>query len=112
MASVTYDIMTAAAVVESPITMQQYIIIINKAASIPFLLPTDQARYHNVIMNGLNKFYRDSNGNLDGFKIPIQHDGSKHFLNIKKPTKVDREVLPIIELTSPILWGTLQTHRR
>jgi hypothetical protein len=59
----TYDIVTAAGVIESPTTTQQYIIIINQAAYIPdklqyeSLLHTDQARYHKVIVNDLGKFF-------------------------------------------------------
>jgi hypothetical protein len=50
----TFDIVTAAAVIEDPTTSRSIIIIINQAAHIPdleqheSLLHSDQARHHNV----------------------------------------------------------------
>ncbi len=115
--SKVYEIVTAATVVQSPQSTQEYIVIINQAAYVPdqnqfeSLLHTDQARYHNVIINDLSKFLRDGNGNIgkqsieaDGFEIPLQHDGSKYFLSIRPPKSSDWNDLPIIELTSPIPW--------
>ena len=96
-----YDIVSAATVIESPYTTQQYVIIINQAAYVPdsqqyeSLLHTDQARYHNVTVNDLSKFFRNGHGNVgnqsvevDGFEIPLQHDGSKYFFTIRKPRRL------------------------
>lgn len=125
MGSITYVIVSTATIAENPITMQQYIIIINQAAYVPgenqfeSLLHTDQARYHNVIINNLRKFFKDSNGNMgkqsievDGFEVPVMHGGSKYFLTIRKPTKADWNELPIIELTSPLPWGKTENNER
>lgn len=123
--SSTYEIVSAAAVVESPVSSQKYLIIINQAAYIPdskqfeSLLHTDQARYHNVVINDSSKFFRDSIGNpgkqsieADGFEIPLQHDGSKYFLKIRRPTALDWEQLPVIELTSPTPWNENRHYNR
>jgi hypothetical protein len=112
-----YDVVAAAAVIQSKISMQQYIIIINQAAYIPdkqqyeSLLHTDQARYHNIVVKDLGKFFRDGYGNpgkqsieVNGFEIPLQHDCSKYFLSIRTPMESDWEDLPIVELTSPNPW--------
>lgn len=93
MESMTYDIVTGATVIESPLSTQSYLVIINQAAYIPneqqyeSLLHCDQARYHNVIVNDLSKYFQDSKGS-----------------NIRMPTPSDWDQLPIIELTSPIPW--------
>jgi hypothetical protein len=121
----TYEIVSVAAVVENSASSQSYLFIINQAANIPdviqheSLLHTDQARYHNVIIDNLSKFFHDSIGNqgkqsveVDGFEIPLLHDGSKCFLKIRKPTNIDWEQLPILKLTSPISWKEDQYHAR
>jgi hypothetical protein len=121
----TYEVVTAAAVVEDQRSSQKYIVIINQAAYIPdrsqyeSLLHTDQARYHNVVVNDLSKFFRDSNGNpgkqsieVEGFEIPLRHDGSKYFLNVRAPTSSDWNELPIIELTSPMPWKKTMIYNR
>lgn len=65
MQSIEYEIVTGATVVETPLSTQSYIIIINQAAYKPnerqyeSLLHCDQARYHNVTINDLSKFFRD-----------------------------------------------------
>ncbi len=97
-----HDVVTAATVITSEISTQQYIAIINQAAYIPdiqqyeSLLHTDQARYHNVVINDLSRFFKDGYGNsgrqsieVNGFDIPLQHDGSKYFLSIRIPTDSD-----------------------
>jgi hypothetical protein len=113
----TYDIVTAAAVVECPTSTQQFIVTIHQAAYVPnnnlykSLLHTGQERYHNVIVNDLSKYFKDGYGNAgrqsieaDGFEIPLQHDGSKYFLTLRPPTDPDWEDLPIVTLTSPTPW--------
>jgi hypothetical protein len=112
-----YDIVTTATIAQNPVSTQEYILVINQAAYVPdlhqheCLLHTDQARHHNIIINDLGKFFRDGFGNpgkqsieVDGFQIPLQHDGSKYFLTIWTPTMSDWDELPIVELTSPIPW--------
>ncbi len=123
--SQTYDIVSAATVVENSTSSQSYMIVINQVAYIPdanqheSLLHTDQARYHNVIVNDLGKYFRDSIGTpgkqsikVDGFEIPLLHDGSKYFLKIRKPTSLDWKQLPIVELTSPVPWKENQKYAR
>ncbi len=117
MQSITYDIVTDATVIESPLSTQSCLVIVNQAAYIPSdqqyesLLHCDQARYHNVIVNDLSKYFQDSKGRqgkqsieVDGFEIPLCHGGLKYFSNIRIPTKSDWDQLPIVELTSPIPW--------
>jgi hypothetical protein len=64
-------------------------------------------------------FFRDGHGKAgkqsveaDGFEIPLQHDGSKYFLTIRPPTSPNWEILPIIELSSPIPWDHQDCHIR
>lgn len=112
-----YDVVCATAVIQSPASEQAHIIIINQAAYLPdnkqfeSLLHADQARHHNVVVNDLGKFFRDGNGKpgkqsieVDGYELPLQHDGSKYFFSIRTPTTADWNNLPIIELTSPTPW--------
>jgi hypothetical protein len=121
----TFDIVTAAAVVIDPNTSRNIIIIINQAAHIPdleqneSLLHTEQVRHHNVRINDLASCFHDSEGKpgrqsieVDGFIIPLRHDGLKCFLHIREPNESDWKHCHIVELTSPESWSAQAMMRR
>ena len=67
----------------------------------------------------MSKFFRDGSGKqgkqsieVDGFEIPLRHDGLKYFMNIREPIKSDWDQLPIIELTPPIPWRGINVSIR
>ncbi len=122
---VTYDIVTAVAVVIDSSTSKNIIIIINQAVYIPgleqreSLLHTDQARNHCVYVNDLAKCFHDRDGRpglqsieVDRCIIPLKHDGSKYFLHVRGPMDADWKLCQIVELTSPKPWSVEGAARR
>jgi hypothetical protein len=121
----TFDIISAAAVVEDPTTSKNIIIIINQVVHIPdleqheSLLHTDQARAHKFNINDLTKCFHDPEGRpghqdieVEGCIVPLKHDGRKYFINIRAPKKEDWEICQIIKLTSLESWNhTITTQR-
>ncbi len=80
----TFDIMTAAALIEDKTTSRSFIIIINQAAYIPdleqheSLLHSDQAQHHRAFINDIAKCFHDyesrpgcQNIQVDGCTIPL-----------------------------------------
>jgi hypothetical protein len=126
--STTFSIVSAASVIIDPVSSMEIIIIINQAVHIPdlkqheSLLHADQARHHNVRVNDVAKCFHDHYGRpgrqnieVDGYTIPLKHDGRKYFVNIRKPQKEDWDHCPIIELTSPEPWsyeGIIRRNKR
>lgn len=121
----TFDIVSAAAVIEDPTSLRGIIIIINQAIHIPDLqkhespLHTDQAWNHRVYVNDLAKCFHDREGKaglqnieVDGCVIPLKHDGRKYFISIREPWKEDWDTCQIVELTSPESWNHINTTER
>jgi hypothetical protein len=109
----TFNIVTAAAVINATRLSTPIIIIINQAAYIPnddqyeSLLHNNQACHHNVIINDLACCYVNSHRCYGKQSIEIhghivRHDGLKCFLTIREPTDFDWNHCHVVKLTSPL----------
>ncbi len=103
---------------------RKFIIIVNQALldrdarQTESLLQPHQCRAFGTAVDDCSTFHPDVHGGkgtqqikVDGTSIPLHFDGFKTYLSISLPTKEDFEVLPHLELTSPMSYNPQDPRR-